>query len=201
MIPERNAQSAASESINIQIGIYWGVGWTLEEIASILGLAHSAIRSRTTYHRTRINEVKAWSSAASTAIIAKRIKENEEKADIKARIRTKGYQIIDKTLDQGLQEEQEVYDKRSKEVKKVPVVVNENHLKAADMAIERTEGKALDRKDIVRRDEKVIKHEIDASALLAAVAQMEKLNAMRTTAYLPAAPAAIEAEVIDDPTN
>ena len=129
-----------------QIGIYLALEWNHQEIADAVGFQASAIskRLRAPGHAEAIEKAKSWASAASARYLAKKIRDIETKADIKARIHEKSYKLVERTVDDGLSAAE----------------VGPVHLKAADMGIERVEGKALDRKAILSQNNTTVTHEL-----------------------------------------
>ena len=80
-------------------------------------------------------------------LISARMAELKSSWDIKHRNRDKGYKLIEKTLDQGLQETHQVLVGKGEnaQVVDLPVEPGMLHLTAANIAIERVEGRALGR--------------------------------------------------------
>lgn len=168
------------DSTNYQIGIFLGCDWTVQDVADHLGITRQAI-----YMRQKDPEAKAiqkaaetWTRAAISKYVEKRIQAKEEDlAEKKKRLRNKGYKLIEKTLDQGLETEE----------------VNPIHLKAAEMGIEREEGKPLDRKAILSQSEHTYRLEVDGDDLAGLLAEVAQINELRRKAL----PAFKDAEVVE----
>lgn len=126
---------------DVQVGILIGAGWTTNDVAQLFGVTHVAIVQRRKRNAALINKVIEWTRMATDKYVAERIKEAEDEiAERKKNIKKKSYRIIEKTLDHGLAQ-----DETSKPEKE--------HLAAAEMALDRTEGKAIDRKQIHQLNE------------------------------------------------
>jgi transposase len=162
-----------------QIGIALGLGMTVDEVAEHLGISRNTVYRHSEKNRLFVDQVRAETEAIASKTIAKRITELESKADIKQRMSAKAYQrleaLLERTEDDGLT------------------------LSALKEALDRTEGKAIDRKQIHQLSEHketvTITH--DSAHLDDVLGEMRQLNELRRR-YLPAAPeTVIEAQVIE----
>lgn len=173
-------QQLTAESLhaNIQVGIFMAFGWTVDEIAAHMGLSASAIsaRKQNTRHRGMIDTISAYAAVGVARLTSERIRKAEEDFnERKRRLHTKGYRVIEKALDSTLGDEEKGI---------APATVETLHLRAAEMGIERTEGKPLDRKAILTRNENVTRCEVDDSDLNAILGEAEKINLLRKSALL-----------------
>lgn len=157
-----------------QIGIYLALEWNHQEIADAVGFQASAIskRLRAPGHAEAIEKAKSWASAASARYLAKKIRDIETKADIKARIHEKSYKLVERTVDDGLSAAE----------------VGPVHLKAADMGIERVEGKALDRKTIESMHTEVRRVEISTGDFDDFLSEVRQLRGTLRACLPPAPP-------------
>lgn len=170
--------------VNIQVGIFIGCDWTLSDIAKHLGVSVAAISQRKKRRENRqvIERVSGYVRVAVSKYVQARVHEQENDiAERKKKILEKGYKTLEKTLDAGLVPDAEVQ----------PI-----HLKAAEMGIERTEGKPLDRRAILELTGADVRgREIDGGDLEDILAEVARINEMRKQTL--ALPAFTEAETIE----
>lgn len=182
--------TASSLHSNIQIGIYMAFGWTADEIAAQMGLSASAINARkqNARHRGMIDTVKEYAAVGVARLTSERIRKAENDFnDRKKRLHTKGYRVIEKALDSTLGDP----DKGIAAASVEPL-----HLRAAEMGIERTEGKPLDRKAILTRNESFGRNEIDDADLHDILGEAERINQLRRSALLLPAASVKDAEIV-----
>lgn len=160
------------DSINIQIGIFLGADWTVGDIAQHLGVNSQAVSMRRCRHKPLIDTVMAQTRVAISKYVETRIKAAEDDIqETKKRLHGKSYKLIEKTVNHGLKDEVEQPD--------------QTHLRAAEMGIERTEGRPLDRKAILERNEHVYRIEVDGSDLDSVLQEVALINEMRRKALPP----------------
>jgi hypothetical protein len=166
----KEKRAIINEEKSIQVGILVGFGWTSEEIAQHTGVTRSAISGQKQNHRRLIDAVAAMTKVGVERLVATRIREAEMKfEEMKADLHKKGYRVMGKTLDHAMNLPDEISP-------------DTTHLRAAEMAIERTEGKPLDRKAILTRNENVEIRQIDGGDLDAILGEMALINEMRKSA-------------------
>jgi uncharacterized membrane protein YkoI len=160
------------DDTNIQVGIFIGADWKITDIAKHLGVSTQAIHARKGSEENRIviDSVAGITRVALSKYIETRVRKMEEDfEERKKRLHTKGYKVIEKTLDHALAAPKEESP-------------DQTHLKAAEMGIERVEGKALDRKAILSRDEHVYRIEVDGDDLDSVLNEVAIINEMRKRA-------------------
>lgn len=193
------APRSDSDDTTIQVACLKAAEWTDAEISVLLGVSQQAVNKRCMQHRPRIEQVMAFVRTGMARYIEKRIRDMESKADIKARIHKKAYAVVEKALDHGLQDSETAIGPNGEIIERSAVEVGAIHLKAADMGIERVEGKALDRKSIEQRT-LTVNVEVDGDKLDSVLRTAERLNQLRSAAYqLPPADV-IEADLVG-PSN
>lgn len=154
---------------DIQIGAMIACEWTIADIALHYGLTEGAIRNRMDRypHREVIPKAASWVRLALGKYVEDRLKDAESDiAARKKRLHTKAYHAIEKKLDEVVKEGSNVS----------PDAV---HLRAAEMGIERTEGKPLDRKAILTRNENVTVRQVDGDDLEAILREAAQINMIR----------------------
>lgn len=164
------------EGTNYQIGIFLGADWTVPEIAQFLGVTTQAVYARQQRPTSKpiIETASAWSRIAFSKHLEKRIEKLQDDFDErKKRLHTKGYKLIEKKVDHALSESITGDE------------IDQTDLHAAEMAIERTEGKPLDRKAILERHEHIYQRQVDGPDLDEILNEVATLNEMRRKA-LPA---------------
>lgn len=167
----------APDETDIRIGI--GLGFDLP----ITEIAERVDRDAATVHRRRadkpdfIEAIRAYTSTIASTVLEKRIKAVEEKGDLKQRLSQKAYARLEELLSgegapDGLT------------------------LAALKEALDRTEGKALDRKAILSRHEETITHRIVSDETVNRLARFMARNEL----LLPAPP--VDAITIEpEPTH
>lgn len=158
--------------MKLQIGIMIGAEWSLTDIGQHFGVTSQAINMRKLRDKDKLIErVAVWTRTAISKYIEDRIKAAEEDLqERKKRLHKKGYRLIEKVVDAGLEAEPEDVDMR--------------HIIAAEKGIERTEGKPMDRKTIMAQS--VSYHvDVDGDDLMAVLNETARLNELRRLA-LPA---------------
>lgn len=178
------------DDLAIQIGLLLGAEWTHEDIATHLGISTGTItnRKKKLHDGDVIERVKGWTKVAISKYIEARLQKAEaDLAEKKKRLMEKGYTVIEKTLDHTL------IAADMAEKAEVPWKPDAVQLGAANIGIERTEGKPLDRKAILQRDEHVYRLEVDGEDLEHVLRTAAMLNEMRMKA-LPAGVIDVEAE-------
>lgn len=166
--------SVASIETDIKIAAMLACEWTVADIALHFGITESAIRNRFDRypHSEVIPQVRSWVRTAVDKYISDRIRAAEEDIrEMKAKIHKDAYKLVKKTIDHGNKlPENEMPD---------PV-----HLRAAEMGIERTEGKPLDRKAIMTRNENVTVKQVDSGELDEILREMAEINQLRKSTAL-----------------
>lgn len=187
-VPEMGGRSKDIEK-DIRIAIMLGAEWTVGEIARHLGVQSQAVSIRMSRDKTGvIDRFKAFTKIAISKRVEERLRKAEDELEEQRhKLRTKGYKLLKKKIDVGLSDE-------------VPDP-DQTHLNAAEFAIERVEGKALDRKSI---EERRVQYnvEVDSNDLMSVLQDAAQINELRRAA-LPPAPtsdSAIEAELVDEST-
>ncbi len=156
----------------VEIAILLGAEWKTEEIARHYGITRQAVDMRIARYREHIDRVKAFTRVAISKKVEERLTRAEEDLqERKKKIHSKGYKLIEKKINLGLED---------------GVDPDSDHLRAAEIGIERTEGKALDRKAILGRMD-VYRHDVDGDELDEILGEVAKINEIRRLA-LPAAP-------------
>lgn len=189
-----------SDDKTVQVAIYKALEWTEDEIAEVMGVSQPAINQRASRYRERIAQVMAWVNVAAAKYIEKRIVALETKADVKKRIHEKGYKLVEKTLDQGLKDAEKTTAPDGTVIDTPAVEVSMVHLRAADMAIERTEGKAVDHKRIESHSQRITVT-VDGDRLERIFERADELNRRRIAAYQPPAHADVPEGDIVGPSN
>lgn len=183
-MPKVQQLTASSLHANIQIGIYMAFGWTAEEMAAQMGVSASAINARkqNARHRGLIDTVREYASLGVARLTSERIRAAEEDfAEMRRDLHRDGYRVVKKTLRHALAQAEEV----------IPEPI---HLRAAEMGIERAEGKPLDRKAILTRNENVTRAEVDEIDLNGILGEAEQINLLRKSSLL--LPAVKDAEIV-----
>lgn len=173
--------------VNMQVGIMLGCEWPLSEIAKQLGVSVAAVAQRKKRRESRqmIEKAQGFTRLAVAKYVQTRIHEAEDEiAQRKKSIMSKGYRTIEKTLDNALSEEN--------------AEISPTHLKAAEMGIERTEGKPLDRKAILGLTGEDLRgqRQVDGDDLDNILAEVARINELRKKSY-PALPAFTEGELVE----
>jgi hypothetical protein len=171
---KKGVRHSQSDEASIQVGILQGCDWSAQEIAAQLGVTANAIyeRCRNPTHAPLIEKVRSWTQIGVTKKINERIKAAEDDFnERKRRLHTKGYRAIEKKLDEVVAEGS-------------TVSIDAVHLRAAEMGIERTEGKPLDRKAILTRNENVTRAEVDELDLNGILGDLEETNRLRKSTLL-----------------
>lgn len=161
--------SVASIEKDIKIAAMLACEWSIADIALHFDLGESAIRNRFDRypHSEVIPQVRSWVRTAMDKYIVDRIRAAEEDIrERKKKIHGEAYKLVEKTLKHG----------NAQSEAKMP---NPVHLRAAEMAIERTEGKPLDRKAILSRNENVTVKQVDGGELDALLQEMAEINQLR----------------------
>jgi transposase len=150
---------------------------TVDEVAEHLGIGRNTVYRHSEKNRLFVDQVRAETEAIAAKTIAKRITELESKADIKQRMSAKAYQrleaLLERTEDDGLT------------------------LSALKEALDRTEGKAIDRKQIHQLSEhkETVTHQISEETIA-------RLSAfMARPAHQPLIAAAQVIDVEPQPAN
>jgi hypothetical protein len=182
MVKSRNRDDSAT-----QIGILIGAEWPVKDIAEHLGLSQATVFNHKKRHGDAIQLVAGWTRLAIGRYVKARIEKAEaDLAERKKSIHEKGYRVIEKKLDMALGEE--------------TVVLDATDLRAAEMGIERTEGKPLDRKAILERSEHIYRVEVDGSDLDAVLGELAQINEMRRKLLPPAEDTTVrDAELVKTP--
>jgi hypothetical protein len=145
---------AQPDDIDTQIGIYLGLEMPIAEIASRIGKSDVTVHRRRATAGEFIEKVRAWTASAAASTLEHKVRAIESKRDIKGRISAKAYQrletLLEREEDDGLT------------------------LSALKEALDRSEGKALDRKAILSRHEETVTHEISDATLQRLTAFMNK---------------------------
>jgi predicted Zn-ribbon and HTH transcriptional regulator len=205
-------ETGKSDWKDVQIGICRALEWTLEEAGELVGLSSQAVlmRQRSGKHAKAIAEAKSWTETASAKYLAKRVAAMEQRVEaMRKRLRDKGYSVIEKKLDHALQRAvcancgigrvdfegpgqylSECPHCQSKEAP-VMVEVSASHLAAANIGIEREEGKALQSFKSEHTEKRVI--EVNAGDLDDFLGEVKALRG-HLQACLPAAPPEIVIE-------
>jgi len=160
--------------MDIKIAAMLACDWKHQDIADHFGLHINAIRHRFDRypHSDVIPQVRTWVRTALDRYIEDRLRAAEEDMrEMKKELHKKSYKLVAKAVDHGL----------SQDESKMPDPV---HLRAAEMGIERTEGKPLDRKAIMTRNENVTRKEVDGGELDEILREMAQINQLRRPAGL-----------------
>lgn len=180
-----------TEKLDIKLFILSGMGLPMREIAARLGREMDTLYKRQQRGREAYGWIEQLAEAETERTVAARVQKIEAKADIKGRIHQKSYRVIERALDEPLRDGEMACPECNAKIALPSAPVNSVHMKAAEIALDRNEGKPLDRRTVVEREERLIKHEvlhhIDAADLLNAVKQMERLATMRGMMALPPA--------------
>lgn len=162
---------------DIAIGIMIGAEWSNEDIARHFGVTTQALAMRKKRRRDRgnaiIDNVINWTRIAISKYVEARLQAAEQ--DFEARkkeLRKKSYRLVEKTVDHGLSDEVTRPD--------------QTHLHAAEIGIERVEGKALDRKAILSREEKIYRVDVDGSELDGLLHELAVITERRKLLVAPA---------------
>lgn len=119
-----------------------GLGMTIEDIAECMGVTRNTIYRRSEKNRLFVDQVRAETEAMAAKTIAKRITEIESKADIKQRLSKAAYDKLERLLER----------------------TEDDQLSLATLkeALDRTEGKAVDRKQIhqLTEHQETVTHQI-----------------------------------------
>ena len=171
------------DDVLIQIGILLGCEWSIPEIAQHLGIVPGSVYNKRQKVRDKdvMERVKSWTKVGVSKYIEARIKKAEDDlAERKKRLLDKGYRVIERTVDGTLAAAE------AASAAEVPWKPDPVQLTAANMGIERTEGKPLDRKSIeeLRVNRYIV--EVDGSDLEDVLATAAILNEMRLKALPPA---------------
>ena len=180
-----------TDDVAIQVGLLLGAEWTVADIATHLGMTPQNIYAMKKRLRTNdvIERVKGWQSVAISKYIERRIaKKEQEIQERKERLLSKGYEVLEKTVDHTLKAAELA------EENDAPWTPKAEQLAAANMGIERSEGKPLDRKAILERRETIHTVQVDGGDLEQVLREAAMLNEMRRKA-LPAA--VLEAELVE----
>ena len=165
--------------LSMQIAVFQGAEWPVQSIADHLGVTRQAVYQHIKRHEAYIATLSGFTKVAVDRYVSERVKQLEEDfKERKTRIHEKGYKVIEKKLNIALKDENDELDL--------------SDLRAAEMGIERTEGKPLDRKAILERTEHVVIHEVDGDDLNGLLGEVAKLNELRRKAL----PAFAEAELV-----
>lgn len=159
----------------IQIGIMLGAEWSCSDIARHLGVTPQAIIQKRGRYRANglIEQCKVWTKVAISKYVEERLKKAEDDMnERKQRLHKKGYRVLEKAVDHALSDE--------------VIEPDQIHLKAAEIGIERVEGKALDRKAILERNEHVYRIEVDGDELEQVLHDVAEINEMRRKLLPPA---------------
>lgn len=178
----RKSYRTPESNADIQCAIMIAAGWSVGEVAKFLGCSHVAIVQRRKRHPETFRTVGEWTRLAIDRYIAQQLRDKDDEiAEIKKKIHNKAYRVVDKSLNHALALPDEEMPQKE-------------HLLAAEMAIDRNEGKAIDRKSIEQRSLNVnATVDISVSTLDDVLREVSALNEMRKKALPPSQIEAIEA--------
>ena len=195
---------AKTEERDLHIAVYAAFGRTQEEIGKLLSppLSMRGVQARIGLHRRFYDSTVEFLKP----LISARMSELKSSWDIKHRNRDKGYKLIEKTLDQGLQETHQVLVGKGEyaQVVDLPVEPGMLHLTAASIAIDRVEGRALGREArlSLNADDLEQHREVDGGTLDRILADIQRMNELRGGQRALPPPQesteAIQAEIVED---
>lgn len=169
------------EEQDVKLHVLYEMGVAMREIAAMLGREENTLYKRRLRTKEQFEWLGAIVRAQLEAVIAKRVQKIQENADIKGRINKKSYEALEKLVDR----------------KDTPEFVDVLLLGSLKEGIDRTEGKALDRKAILQRNEKITRTEVSIDDLAEFMEEVRRLNSPSETPLLTAA---TEAELVG-PSN
>ena len=180
-VPRPESSFAKTEERDLLIAIYAAFGRTQDEIGKLLSppLSMRGVQARISLHRSFFDRTVEFLKP----LISARMAEFKSSWEIKHRNRDKGYRVIERVLDQALQETHQVVIGKgeSATVIELPVEPDMRHLAASGMAIDRVEGKALGREArlSLTGDDLDPSHEVDGRRLDQILDEMRQMAQLR----------------------
>ena len=174
-VPNSRTHNLSDTPSLVRYGIYLGLGWTHEEIAEAEGVVRQTVYRHVEKGRIEVEKWRQFAESVSARTVAKRIQEIEEKQDLKQKLSAKAYQRLQGLLERG----------------------EDDGLTLATLkeALDRTEGKAVDRKAVLNLNQTEVTHKLSPETE-ARLAHLDRLLPQYDRLQLPA-PEATEAEVIE----
>lgn len=173
------------DETDIKIGLLTALGWKPSKIGEEIGMSYEGVHQRMIGSKAAfIAQMTEWTRAYVAREVAARV----ASIDLKQKINRKAYKTINKTLDHALDENTEE--------------VSSTHIMAAKEGLDRTEGKALDRKAILSQHTEnlnVTVHHVDGDALDSIAEEARRINEMRRKA-LTAPADVMEATLVESST-
>jgi hypothetical protein len=145
------ARVQSADDIDIQIAIYGALGLPVDAVAERVKLTPEQVQERRSGPKaSRIDAIAAWTKDA----IHERLDVEIASVDVKRRINEMSYQLIEKGLAAAL----DGVDIPCMECGRKPFITTAQ-LTAAKEGLDRTEGKALDRKSILQQHTGKVEHQ------------------------------------------
>jgi len=135
---EAPKQQKPPDDLDIQIGVLAGFGYNFSEIARFAGVSEATVCRRRKERPEFIGKIQNFAEIGCRTKLAEKLKEIETKADAKARIQAAAYERLEQLLERGEADPKELDFLLLASVKE---------------GLDRTEGKALDRKAILMKQQ------------------------------------------------
>lgn len=167
------AKAALGDDIDTQIAIYDAMGLLPDAVAERVKLSLEQVQERRSGRQAnRIETIRAWTKDA----MAERLDVEIASVDVKRHINEMSYQLIEK----GLQAALDTVDISCLECGRKPFITTAQ-LTAAREGLDRTEGKALDRKSILQKHTGKVEHSysVDGQDLSEILSELSRLNKLR----------------------
>jgi hypothetical protein len=167
------AKAPLGDDIDIQIAIYDALGLLPDAVAERVKLSLEQVQERRSGRQAnRIETIRAWTKDA----MAERLDVEIASVDVKRHINDMSYKLIEK----GLVAAHDTVDIACMECGRKPFITTAQ-LAAAKEGLDRTEGKALDRKSILQQHSGKVEHSysVDGQNLSEILSELQRLNKLR----------------------
>lgn len=162
-----------ADDVDVQIGIYDALGLSAAAIAERVNLTEEQVSERRAGPAAhRIDSIRAWTKDA----MAERLDVEIASVDLKRHINDMSYKLIEK----GLVAAHDTVDIPCMECGRKPLITTAQ-LAAAKEGLDRTEGKALDRKSILQQHSGKVEHNytVDGETISEILSELQRLNKLR----------------------
>jgi hypothetical protein len=177
-----------ANDVDIQIAIYDALGLSADAVAERVKLTAEQVQERRSGQKSsRIDAIRAWTKDA----MHERLDVEIASVDVKRHINEMSYQLIEKGLTAAL----DTVDIACLECGRKPFITTAQ-LTAAKEGLDRTEGKALDRKSILQQHTGKVEHTytVDGENLTEILAELSRLNKLREGFTAPSEERASESQ-------
>lgn len=186
-----------AEKVDIKTAILYAMGVPVKEIGARLGLEEMTLYKR---RKRKQDAIYGWIEELvereMEAVIAKRVRKIEQKADIKEQAYRKAWEVKLRALNQGLREGRKITTTEGEQITIDEPMVNAVQANVAINVVDRIEGRAIDRKAVYSLNEVITRTEVseeDLTDLLNEVRQLTQPRALLTEAT--------EAELVGSPSD